>query len=181
MGVHGLTMVVAVAGPAKEVSCTAAISQPERTVRSGAFDGKQIKTDYLPDNYIITLNWGDGCIGVVEAGFCAVASTQNMLEVYGTKGVLTILGSVRIGEGDGVRMFLDSPDLRVRGWIDPIPNAPPRGEFEQCECLQDLIDAIENDTTPILDPAIARHVIEIMCTIPKAIESKTTQSLSTTF
>ena len=181
MGVHGLTMAVAVAGPAKEVSCTAVVSQPQRTVRSGAFDGQKMQTDLLPDNYIITLNWGEGCLGVVEAGYCCIASTQNMLEVCGTKGVLTILGSLRIGEGDGVRMFLDSPELRVRGWVDPIPNEPPRGEFEQCECLEDLINAIENDTTPLLDPAIARHVIEIMCTIPKAVETKTAQSLTTTF
>ena len=181
MGVHGLTMAIAVAGPAKEVSCTAAISQPERTVRTGAFDGQKIKTDYLPDNYIINLNWGDGCIGVVETGFCRIASTQNMLEVYGTKGVLTILGTIRIGEGDGVRMFIDNPKLKLRGWIDPMSDQPPRDEMQQCEGLADLIDAIENDRPPILNPELARHVVDIMCTVPKAIETKSTQALSTTF
>lgn len=182
MGVHGLTMAVAVLGPAKEVSCTAVISQPERVVRTGAFDGKKIKADYLPDNYLITLNWGDGCIGVVDAGFCQVASTVNMLEVYGTKGTLTILGQIKIGEGDGVRMYLDSPELKVRGWLDPLSqDRPPRGEFEQCECLSDLIHAIETDTTPTLDPKIARHVVDIMCTIPQAIEEKRTLPLHTIF
>ena len=182
MGVHGLTMAVAVLGPAKEVSCTAVISQPERVVRTGAFDGKKIKADYLPDNYLITLNWGDGCIGVVDAGFCQVASTVNMLEVYGTKGTLTILGQIKIGEGDGVRMYLDSPELKVRGWLDPLSQVrPPRGEFVQCECLSDLIHAIETDTTPTLDPQIARHVVDIMCTIPQAIEEKRTLPLHTTF
>lgn len=182
MGVHGLTMAVAVLEPAKEVSCTAVISQPERVVRTGAFDGKKIKADYLPDNYLITLNWGDGCIGVVDAGFCQVASTVNMLEVYGTKGTLTILGQIKIGEGDGVRMYLDSPELKVRGWLDPLSqDRPPRGEFEQCECLSDLIHAIETDTTPTLDPQIARHVVDIMCTIPQAIEEKRTLPLHTTF
>ena len=182
MGVHGLTMAVAVLGPAKEVSCTAVISQPERVVRTGAFDGKKIKADYLPDNYLITLNWGDGCIGVVDAGFCQVASTVNMLEVYGTNGTLTILGQIKIGEGDGVRMYLDSPELKVRGWLDSLSqDRPPRGEFEQCECLSDLIHAIETDTTPTLDPQIARHVVDIMCTIPQAIEEKRTLPLHTTF
>lgn len=182
MGVHGLTMAVAAVGPAKEVSCTAVVSQPERTVRTGAFDGKKIKADYLPDNYIITLNWGDGCIGVVDAGFCEISSTTNMLEIYGTKGTLTILGQVKIGEGDGIRMFLDSPELKVRGWIDPLTqDRPPRREFEQCECLSDLIQAIERDTTPVLDPKIARHVVDIMCTVPKAAEEKRTLPLSTTF
>lgn len=182
MGVHGLTMAVAVLGPAKEVSCTAVVSQPERTVRTGAFDGMKVKSDYLPDNYIVTLSWGEGTIGVVDAGFTQVASTVNMLEVYGTKGTLTILGQIKIGEGDGIRMYLDSPELKVRGWITPqSQDRPPRREFEQCECLSDLIQAIETDSTPILDPRIARHVVDIMCTIPQAAEEKRTLPLSSTF
>ncbi len=182
MGVHGLTMAVAVMGPAKEVACTAVVSQPERTVRTGTYDGKRLRTDYLPDNYIITLNWGNGTIGVVDAGFTQLASTVNMLEVYGTKGTLTILGQVKIGEGDGVRLYLDSPELKVRGWLEPLSqDRAPRAEFQQCECLLDLIHAIETDTHPTLDPRIARHVVDIMCTIPRAIQEKRTLPLSTDF
>lgn len=182
MGVHGLTMAVAVLGPAKEVACTAVVSQPERRVRTGAFDGKVLKTDYLPDNYIVTLNWGNGTIGVVDAGFTQLASTVNMLEVYGTKGTLTILGQVKIGEGDGVRLYLDSPELKVRGWMEPLSqDRPPREEFRQCECLLDLIRAIETDTQPVLDPQIARHVVDIMCTIPQAVQEKRTLPLHTVF
>ena len=95
---------------------------------------------------------------------------------------MTILGQIKIGEGDGVRMYLDNPKLKVRGWIDPLSqDRPPRGEFEQCECLTDLIQAIEQDTQPILNPNIARHVVEIMYTIPKAAEEKKTLALHTTF
>jgi len=182
MGVHGVTMAVAVKGPAKEVSCTAVVSEPERTVRTGAFDGKKVKSDYLPDNYIITLDWGDGCIGVVDAGFTQKASTVNQLEVYGTRGTITILGQIKIGEGDGVRMYLDSPELKVRGWIDPMSQErPPRGIFRQAEAVLDLINAIENDTTPLLDPKIARHVVDILCTIPQASAEKRTLPLHTTY
>ena len=182
MGVHGITMAVAVKGPAKEVSCTAVVSEPERIVRTGAFDGMKIKSDYLPDNYIITLNWGDGCIGVVDAGFTQKASTLNQLEIYGTRGTITILGRVRIGEGRGIRMYLDSPEMKVRGWIDPLSQDRPKGdEFKQAEAVLDLINAIENDTTPLLDPQIARHVVDIMCTIPKSVEEKRTLPLHTTF
>ncbi len=175
-------MAVAVMGPAKEVACTAVVSQPERTVRTGTYDGKRLRTDYLSDNYIITLNWGNGTIGVVDAGFTQLASTVNMLEVYGTKGTLTILGQVKIGEGDGVRLYMDSPELKVRGWLEPLSqDRAPRAEFQQCECLLDLIHAIETDTHPTLDPRIARHVVDIMCTIPRAIQEKRTLPLSTDF
>lgn len=182
MGVHGITMAVAVLGPAKEVGCMAAVSEPERTIRSGAFDGKKVKADYLPDNYIITLNWGNGTIGVVDAGFSQRASTVNQLEVYGTKGTATIEGQIKIGEGDGIKAYIDDENLKIRGWMRPMPqeNVHP-GEFKQAEAVLDLIRAIETDTTPVLDPRIARHVVEIMCTIPEAIEKKCVLPLHTTF
>lgn len=181
MGVHGLTMATAILGPAKEVSCMAEISEPNRIVRTGTFDGKVLESNKLPDNYLISLNWGNGCIGIVDAGFCQKASTVNMLEVYGELGTITILGQIKIGEGDGIRAYIDVPDKKVRGWITPQAQVIPRGEFEQCECLTDIIKAIENKTQPKLRPEIARHVVEIMCAIPKAIEEKRTQELHTIF
>ena len=181
MGVHGITMATAVMGPAKEVGCMAAISEPERTVRSGAFDGKKIKSDMLPDNYLITLDWGDGCIGIIDTGFCQKASTVNMLEVYGTHGTVTILGELTIGQGEGVRLYVDDPAIKVRGWMDPLPVTEPDREFEQCECLADLIEAIEQDKQTGLTPEHARHVIDILCTIPKAIEEKRILPLHTEF
>lgn len=182
MGVHGITMAVAVLGPAKEVGCMAAVSEPERTIRSGAFDGKKVKADYLPDNYIITLNWGDGVIGVVDAGFTQRASTVNQFEIYGTQGTATIEGPIKIGEGDGLKVYIDDENLQIRGWMHPMPQELTHpGEFLQAEAVLDLIHAIETDTVPVLDPAIARHVVDIMCTIPQAIEEKRTLPLHTTF
>lgn len=182
MGVHGITMAVSVLGPAKEVSCTAAISEPERTIRSGAFDGKKVKADYLPDNYIITLDWGNGTLAVIDAGFSQRASTVNQLEVYGTKGTVTVLGQIKIGEGDGLKAYIDDEQLKVRGWMTPLPQElPHQGEWLQAEAVLDLIDAIENDKTPVLDPKIARHVVDIMCTVTQAVEEKRTLPLHTTF
>ena len=70
MGVHGLTMTTGILGPAKAVGCMAKISEPVRTVRTGTFDGMQIQADQLYDNYIITLDYGERTMAVVESGFC---------------------------------------------------------------------------------------------------------------
>lgn len=70
MGVHGLTMTTGILGSAKAVGCMAKISEPVRTVRSGTFDGMKIQADQLYDNYIITLDYGDRAMAVVESGFC---------------------------------------------------------------------------------------------------------------
>lgn len=44
-----------------------------------------------------------------------------------------------------------------------------------------MIDAIENDREPVLSAEHARHVLEIMCKIPEAIETGKTIALETTF
>ena len=59
--------------------------------------------------------------------------------------------------------------------------APPKKLNSQCCCLGDLVDAIENDKDPVLSPEHARHVLEIMCKIPEAIESGNRVKLETTF
>jgi len=136
----------------------------------------------MPDNYIITLDWGNGTIGVVDAGFSQRASTVNQLEVYGTKGTATIEGQIKVGAGDGLKVYVDDEALKVRGWMEPLPQEMPHeGEFLQAEAVLDLIHAIETDSTPVLDPMIARHVVDILCTIPQAVAEKRVLPLHTTF
>jgi hypothetical protein len=79
-------------------------------------------------------------------------------------------------------VYIDNVEKGIRGWIDPMPGVnPPKELISQCCCLADIIDAIENDKTPVLCPEHARHVLEIMTKIPQAIESGCTVKLETTF
>lgn len=180
MGVHGIAMVTGIMGPAKEVGCMAACSEPERTIRSGRFDGKKIESNKMPDNYLITLDWGDGAIGIIDTGFVQKATTVNCLEIYGDHGTITILGQIKIGEGDGICVYVDDPQKKVRGWMDPMPQEYPT-EFYQCLCLKDLIRAIETDTETGLRPEHARHIVDVLCTIPEAAKAKKVLPLTTTF
>jgi len=180
MGVHGITMTTGVLGPAKEVACTAAITEPDRTIRSGAFNGKKIKSDKMPDAYLITLDWGNGCIGIIDTGFFQKATTVNSLEIYGTHGTITILGQLKIGQGDGIRVYIDNKEQNLRGWVDPMPQEMPKA-FYQCQCLEDLIRAIEEDSDTGLRPEHARHVLEILNAIPQAVKTKSAITLKTRF
>lgn len=180
MGVHGIAMVTGIMGPAKEVGCMAACSEPERVIRSGAYDGKKIQSDKMPDNYLITLDWGNGAIGIIDTGFTQKASTVNCLEIYGDHGTITILGRIKIGEGDGIRVYIDDDKRKVRGWTEPQPQEMP-SKFYQCLCLRDLIRAIETDTETGLRPEHARHIVDVLCTIPEAAKQKKTLPLTTSF
>lgn len=181
MGVHALDKVVGVMGPAKYVSCLASNALKQRTVRSGNFDGKVIKTDMMPDTYFISLDFGNDKIGFVDTGFTQIATKCPPLEIFGSKGVISFKQHGGVWPNPDV--YIDSPELGMRGWVTPqtwikstrLPN------FSQCCCLADIVTAIEKDTEPILSPYRARHVLEIMCAIPEAIATRSAVELKTTF
>lgn len=180
MGVHGLQIVTTVFGAAKRLSCMAKITTPRREIRGGAFDGKIIESDKLPDQYVITLDFGGNKMAVIDTGFSNKGSKCPALEIFGDKGTMSFVDYFM--ENKTPEVYMDDPIKGVRGWIRPMETVkPPKRLISQCCCLYDIIQAIENNTDPILSPEHARHVLEIMCKIPKAIETGKTIDLETTF
>lgn len=180
MGVHGLQIVTSMFGPANAFACMAKVTTPVREVRSGAFDGKKIKADKIPDHYVITLDYGEGKMAMVETGFSEKASRSPQLEIFGERGTISFTKPYMTNPMPEV--YMDCPEKGIRGWITPERWVnPPKKLISQCCCLRDIVEAIENDTKPVLSPEHARHVLEIMCKIPEAIETGCTVALETTF
>ncbi len=180
MGVHGLQIVTSMFGPAKRVACMGKVLMPKRRVRSGAYDNKIIDTDTLCDQYVITLDFGEGKMAVIDTGFCEKASRSPQLEIFGEDGTISFTRPYMTNPMPEV--YIDNVEKGIRGWIDPMPAVkPPKELISQCCCLGDIVDAIENDKTPVLSAEHARHVLEIMCKIPEAIKSGATLDLETTF
>ncbi len=180
MGVHGLQIVTSIFGPAKKIACMAKVTTPVRTVRSGCFDGKKIKADKIPDQYIITLDYGEGKMALVETGFSKKATKSPQLEIYGDEGTISFTQPYM--ENPVPEVYMDCPERGFRGWVKPDRwIKPPKKLISQCCCLGDIINAIENDCEPVLSPEHARHVLEIMCKIPQAIETESAVELETTF
>lgn len=180
MGVHGLQIVTSLFGPAKAFSCMAKVTTPVRKVRSGAYDGKKIKADKIPDHYLITLDYGDGKMALVDTGFSQKASKSPQLEIFGDEGTISFTKPYM--ENPEPEVYIDAPERGIRGWVNPMPwTNPPKKLISQCCCLRDIIEAIENDSAPILSPEHARHVLEIMCKIPQAVKSGSRVTLTTKF
>ena len=180
MGVHGLQMVTALFGAAKRVGCMATVTTPEREVRSGAFDGKKIKTDKIPDQYVITLDFGGERMAVVDTGFSEKASKAPQIEVFGDRGTISFTEPYM--ENPIPEVYMDCPEKGIRGWIKPMEwVAPPKRIHSQCCCLGDLINAVETGAKPELSAEHARHVLEIMCKIPEAVQTGKIIELTTTF
>jgi len=180
MGVHALHQVTGIMGPARSVYCMAKTAIPRRTVRSGAFDGKVIQSDKLPDSYYILLDYGEGRMAFVDTGFSELATRSVPLEIFGEKGVISF--DPPGADYPYPKAYIDRKELGVRGWMELMSNIRPRPTgFTQCSCLDDMVNAIRNGTEPVLSPMHARHVIEIMCAIPESISTGTAVLLKTEF
>ena len=103
--------------------------------------------------------------------------------ICGTKGTISFANNGNMNPMDSLEVYLDAPERGIRGWLKPMEWDIPACEmnFFQCKVVQDLIYAIEEDRPVGLPPEHARHVVDIMCTIPEAIETKSIVPLHTTF
>lgn len=180
MGVHGLQIVTTIFGAAESVACTAIISTPDREIRSGSFDGKHIKADMIPDQYLITLRFPDNRMALVDSGFSQKATRAPQLEIFGDSGTLAFTKPYM--SNPRPELYVDCPERGMRGWMTPDEWTAPKSKLiSQCCILADLVEAIEADKTPLLSAYHARHVLEIMCKIPQAIKSGNTLKLETVF
>ena len=177
MGVHGLHQVTGILGPARSVTCLSGVSETVRIVRSGAFDGKEIRPE-VDDNTLIMLDFGEATFAVVDSSYCVKAARGPGLEIFGSAG--SIVGR--------------PPGERRRPPVRGLPGRPRRrrcgaGSRPSCACpgcarrsaSLDLVEAIREDRRPVLTPEHARHVIEIMNTCLPAAREGRTIPLQTTF
>ena len=180
MGVHALQVATTIFGPAKKIACMGKVTTPNRMVRSGSYDGWMIRADKIPDQYVITLDFGGNKMALIDTGFAEKDKKTPYLEIFGTRG--TISFSEFYLNNPTPELYIDDIERGIRGWMKPMEGAKPCAKISsQCCCLKDIVEAIEHDTEPILSPLHARHVLEIMCKIPKAMEEGRTIELETTF
>ncbi len=183
LGVHGIDQVVALLGPVKCLSCMAAVSEPRRRVCSGALDGQEFDSSELPDNYLISLDFGHGTLGMVNTGFIEKANVHPGagIEIYGDRGTIAVDGGIGYSGIAAVHVYVDKPEIGLRGWIDPMPiNEPFQEEYFQAQVITDLIEAIEQKHSPRLSPEHSRHVIEVLEAVERAAETGNRVRLNTT-
>lgn len=180
MGVHALQVATTIFGPARKIACMGKVTTPERMVRSGAHDGMRMKTDKIPDQYVITLDFRDNKMALIDTGFSEKEKKTPYLEIFGDKGTISFTDFYL--NNPIPEVYIDDPEKGIRGWVQPLEGARPVRKIDsQCCCLADMVEAIENDTEPVLSPEHARHILEIMCKIPQAMKEGRNIELDTTF
>lgn len=127
MGGHCLDLLEMFFGPVKSVSC---------------FIGRTVHGYASEDSALVSLQFSNGALGVVDAFFCMPdAASQNRLELYGSLGSILAQGTIGQGAQGEMTAFIekgrggyDAQQARIAGGgllISPPPVNPYRAEIEE--------------------------------------------------
>jgi predicted dehydrogenase len=175
---HGLTSIL---GPAKHVTALSGRVVPERT-----FQGKQVTIE-IDDNTMLMLGFDDGVIGVVH-GTAAGALIEDFGAplLFGTEG--EIRGLLLNGEPfdfPGRELTLGAPTWDWDTQMSVLPHVQgPHRSIPEAHVFEDVMQAVEwvrTGTPSQANAEHARHVIDIIESAYRSVETGIRQDLRTTF
>lgn len=188
LGVYGIDLITGILGPAHRVFAAATQITTTRTVAGGPFSGRVIPVT-TPDNVIVTLEFANGAVAVVDCTFNVLASRAPLLELYGTAGTIAInrrFASTDLTEGRPIveRFSTDGP-VEEGFWVaDEGPGFAARQDridrLQRASLVEALLDRLDGGV-PRLTAAHARHVLEIVSAATTSAEAGVRMNLTTTF
>jgi predicted dehydrogenase len=153
MGVYPLHAITGLLGAARRVSAMAAQAQRSFVVPDGPLQGATVPIEE-PDNWLITLDLGEGRLAAVEANNIANATHAPQLELLGLRGTLAVN-----------LLDVSAPlELRRDGRWEQI-EVPSSGRSSGPDHLlgvEHLVECIARGEPPELSLGHAAHVIEIL-------------------
>jgi len=147
LGVYNVTSLTGFLGPAKRVMAMTGVAIPDRIV-----DGLKIKVE-AEDNAHILIDFGESVFAVVTAGFTMQKYRSPAIELYGSEGTIQMMGDD--WDPNGYELWQNS----VGAWQIFEETNP---FWSWTAGLRHLVECIQQNLRPIITPAHAYHVLEIM-------------------
>jgi predicted dehydrogenase len=147
LGIYNVTSLCGFFGPARRVTAMAGIAIPERVVQ-----GERIRVR-ADDNAHVLIDFGEARYAVVTTGFTMQRYRSPCIELYGTHGVLQMLGDDWAPEGYELWRN-DKAAWEV--YPEPDPTWP------WTDGLRHLVECLETGVVPVTRPEQAYHALEIM-------------------
>jgi predicted dehydrogenase len=147
LGIYNVTSLCGFFGPARRVTAMTGIAIPERVVQ-----GERIRVQ-ADDNAHVLIDFGDARYAVVTTGFTMQKYRSPCIELYGTHGVLQMLGDDWAPEG--YELWRNDK----AAW-ELYPEADPAWPWT--DGLRHLVECLENGVEPVTRPEHAYHALEIM-------------------
>jgi len=166
LGVYSLTSLTGLLGPVRRVSAFAGVAIPEREV-----NGRRIAVE-AEDNAQVLLDFGNACFGAVSCGFTMQQYRSPALEIYGSQGVLQMLGDD--WDPDGYEMWRnDAACWQVFKETTP--------DWPWTDGLRHLVECLRSGAVPLVAPAQALHVLEVMLKAQQSARDGRALELETSF
>jgi predicted dehydrogenase len=147
LGVYNITSLCGIFGPVKRVTALVGTAVPERIVED---EPMHVTSD---DNAHVLLDFGGSRFACVTTGFTMQRYRSPAVELYGTDGVLQLLGDDWAPEG-------------FEQWRNPhgaweiFPESDPNWPWT--DGLRHLVDAIESGAETVNKPEHAYHALEVV-------------------
>jgi predicted dehydrogenase len=160
MGPYYLTALTTLLGPVRRVTGSSRVSFPERVIGSEPLRGLVIKVN-TPTHIIGVLDFAAGAIGTIVTSFDVWSSELPRLEIYGSKGTLSL---------PDPNTFSGPVRVRLAGeqrWSE-VPIAHGYTENSRGLGVADMADAIRTGRRHRANGQLAYHVLDLMHTIHDA-------------
>ncbi len=154
MGPYYLTALVSLLGPVQRVAGSTRITFPERTIMSEPKRGTKIEVE-VPTHVAGVLDFENGAIGTIVTSFDVWGAQVPMIEIYGTKGSLSVPDPNTFG--GPVRFNKPGMD----GWSE-IPLTHGFAENSRGIGVADMANALISGGKHRASGDLAYHVLELM-------------------
>jgi predicted dehydrogenase len=147
LGVYNVTSLCGFFGPARRVTAMTGVAIRERRL------GGELVRVRAEDNAHVLIDFGDARFAVVTTGFTMQKYRSPALELYGTHGVLQMLGDDWAPEGYEVWR-------NDKAAWELYPESDPAWPWT--DGLRHLVECVETGREPVTRPEHAYHALEIM-------------------
>ncbi len=166
LGVYNLTALCGFFGSVKRVTALVGTAIPERIV-----EGKPMTVE-ADDNAHVLLDFGDSRFASIATGFTIQKYRSPAIELYGSEGVLQLLGDDWAPEG--FEQWSNS-----RGSWEVVPESDP--QWPWTDGLRHLVDAADRDLLTVTRPEHSYHALEVMLAAKRSAEEGRVISIESEF
>ncbi|MCL2002849.1 MAG: Gfo/Idh/MocA family oxidoreductase [Oscillospiraceae bacterium] len=176
MGPYYITALVSLIGPVKSAAGIAKTSFPERTITSEPKNGTVIEVE-TPTHIAGLMDFACGAAGVILTTFDVFAAQLPRIEIYGSKGTLSVPDPNTFGGP----VLLYTADVKApgAGRFEEVPPAFGYSENSRGLGLYDMARHLEEGTPFRASGELLAHALEIITAFERSYESSAFIRLTT--
>lgn len=166
LAVYNITSLTGWLGPVRRVTAVLGTAIPERMIA-----GERIAVE-AEDNAQLILDFGNASLAVITSSFTIQRYRDATLELYGTTGTIRLQGDD--WAPDGYELWQNT----TKRWQRIAETAPT---WNYLSGLRHLVECIHAGRHPLMTPAHAYHVLEVLLKAQIASSTGQTQPIESTF